>query len=436
MKYFLLCFLIVMTSKSVDAQLSMDIPFKDIVGKDMTLGLSGGLRNPQFSQIDFDNDGRKDLFIFDKTGGKPLCFLNKGGVKEVKYILAPQYEKIFPPLQVWALLHDFNKDGLEDLFTLPDLGISGIQIYRASRENGEIVFRKVRQPFFNTLSITIENAFTNLYSAITDIPSIIDVDDDGDTDILTFDPDGGKMVWFDNESVQKGFKSDSFFMVQKDLCFGRFYESMFSSTLFLSKDSLICSNGESAEGRGPRHSGSTVLAYDHDCDGDKDLLLGDIASNGLAFLRNNGSRYNAWMSQQTIVFPSNEPINLPLFIGAFRLDINNDGLLDLIVAPSDFDGGLNNNHIWLYLNESNNCVPSYSLESKSFLVNQMVSIGAKSVPTFIDINGDGLKDILITGNGLTVSEVQKNNQIFYYKNTGTKSNPSFKLEDDNLLQWL
>ncbi len=406
-------------------------------GKELSLATAGGLRNPQFSSIDLNNDGIKDLFVFDKTGDKVLTFINYSTKDELSYQYAPEYESAFPKLQTWALLHDFNKDGIEDIFCQPsELGIAGIEVWKGSRANGKLSYRMMKLPFQNSMGIPLQNdpsKFTNLYNAITDLPAIIDVDNDGDTDVLTFDPDGGKIVFFNNLSKERGFASDTFIMEAKDKCYGKIYESMFSSTLYLSEDGIACATGNVVGSGGPRHSGSTVLAFDEDCDGDKDLILGDISNTNIVFLRNSGNAENSWIIYQDLLYPQSSPVDLFIFNATFMLDVNNDNVNDLIVVPNETDGGVNHDHIWLYLNEGSNCSPSFKLQTKNFLIDQMATVGAKSNATFIDINADGLKDLLISGNGINKSVDQKLNRILYFKNTGSKTLPEFSLIDDNFL---
>ncbi|MBK7007458.1 MAG: VCBS repeat-containing protein [Saprospiraceae bacterium] len=129
----------------------------------------------------------KDIYAFDKTAGRSLCFVNLNSSEGIEYRYAPEYEAIFPKIQNWALLHDFNKDGVEDIFCLPSTpGIPGIEVWRGKRQGNELSFEKMKSPFYDVISIPAGNGFTNLYNAITDVPAIIDVDGDGDTDVLSF----------------------------------------------------------------------------------------------------------------------------------------------------------------------------------------------------------------------------------------------------------
>src|SRR4029077_19158921 len=88
---------------------------------------AGGLNNPQYSTIDFNNDGIKDLFIYDESSQRVMAFLNEGITDSLSYIFDPSYEKYFPRMHQWAILADYNNDGYPDLFTFNN---SYIRAYR------------------------------------------------------------------------------------------------------------------------------------------------------------------------------------------------------------------------------------------------------------------------------------------------------------------
>ena len=85
--------------------------------------------------------------------------------------------------------------------------------------------------------------------------------------------------------------------VQEDPCWGDFKESKTDNNIQLA---FAC-DGKSA---GPKHAGSTELAFDGDGDGDLDLVLGDISSRGLTYLENIGGGVDS-MINVDYAFPSN-----------------------------------------------------------------------------------------------------------------------------------
>lgn len=108
-------FLFVLFSCNVFGQyiLNQDIVFNNAEGT-MQLPFCGGLNTPQFSQIDMNQDGKNDLYVYDGSAYKHLVFINTGSSAEPEFKYAPEYEKNFPAVEDWAVLHDFNCDDIPD----------------------------------------------------------------------------------------------------------------------------------------------------------------------------------------------------------------------------------------------------------------------------------------------------------------------------------
>ena len=64
---------------------------------------TGGLNFCQLSNIDLDNDGKKDIFVFDRSGDRNLCFLNSNTDSGNNYVYSKNYVEKFPKLKNWAL---------------------------------------------------------------------------------------------------------------------------------------------------------------------------------------------------------------------------------------------------------------------------------------------------------------------------------------------
>src|SRR6266566_1220793 len=66
---------------------------------------AGGINFAQFSDIDLNQDGIMDLFVFDRTGNKITTYINNGTPNTVDYLdSSSKYAKKFPHLENWALL--------------------------------------------------------------------------------------------------------------------------------------------------------------------------------------------------------------------------------------------------------------------------------------------------------------------------------------------
>ena len=92
-------------------------------GNTLKFPFAGGLNNPQFSAIDINHDELKDIFIFDRTGNKSLVLINEGSFGETNYFYWQQYQQSFPLLSDWAILVDYNCDGIEDIISGYDGGV-------------------------------------------------------------------------------------------------------------------------------------------------------------------------------------------------------------------------------------------------------------------------------------------------------------------------
>ena len=142
---------------------------------------AGGLNCPQFSEIDLNGDGVKDLVAFERNFyGVVKTYINQGIEGEASYIHAPEFQLYFPGMRNWMLLRDYNCDGKEDIFTWVPFGMA---VYENITESGS-------NPQFSLVTSLLKteglNGQTPLYCNTADIPSITDIDNDGDLDILSF----------------------------------------------------------------------------------------------------------------------------------------------------------------------------------------------------------------------------------------------------------
>jgi hypothetical protein len=410
----------------------MDIEFiKD--GRPLKNALAGGIRAGQFNQIDLDNDGKKDIVAFDRGSGKLLPYINEGDFGEINYRYDPSYIDIFPPLQSWILLRDFNQDGLEDIFTGY---INGVRIYKAKRDGNDLSFEVInfnKVPGFpSMLPFPSGSNFTQVTVELTDIPVIEDLDSDGDLDILSFEPAGSYVYYYKNMTEERFLPKDTLVYLLEDRCWGKFFESGVSEDVSLSDN---CNDCATFNGKHVQHAGSTLCAFDGDGDGDFDLLVGDLTNEHMVYLNNGGSKDQACIVDQDITFPSyDSPIEMFVFNAAFYLDVNNDGKRDLIATTNNRDGR-NFEHIWLYINEGEDDAPIFSLTRRNLFLEDMFSVGSNSSPTFWDYNNDGLLDLLVGSAGRIISGNDKTGALELWINTGSKSVPEFTLLDEDYLSY-
>jgi len=390
----------------------------------LKLPFAGGLNSPQFSDIDLDNDGLKDLVVFEKSRNKVLTFKNNGTPNTIDYVYAPQYENLFPAMQKWMLLVDYNGDGLEDLYTSFQ---SGIQLYKASYDNDKVIFTLQ----LNQLLYTGNSGLPlNVFVSPGDIPAIIDMNNDGDIDVLSFDLFGGVIEYYENQSIENGYVADSVYYERINGCWGNVYEDPNNENISLN---VSCkSEGSAVDSSSLQlHPGSTLLAFDIDGDGDKELIIGDIASSNLSYLQNDGDENFATVNLLDPTFPSsNIPAQVFIFPAAFYLDVNNDGLEDLIVAPNEVVGAENYNQVLYYKNSgtANNVI--FEKQQNDFLVGEMIDAGKGAYPKFVDIDGDEKLDLIIGNVGyFQVSDSTLYSTLTVYKNISIENQIAFEFSE-------
>lgn len=377
---------------------------------------AGGLNNPQFNVIDFTADGIKDLVIFDRNGGKILPFINGGTPGEVNYVYYPQGEKLFPPMKYWCVFADYNCDGLEDIFTANEFNVF---LYMAVPDGGlhyELVYDKVKYH---------EAGFTFFLDVGTiDIPGFVDVNFDGDLDILTFNFSGGVVDYFENMRVEEGLPCDTFKIVHADGCWGSFFESGLEKAVDLD---YSCKGITSEKSTAGLHAGSTFLCFDEENDGDIDIVLGDLAFGNLNMLTNGGNATFAEITAQDTTFPAyNVPFEQDIFPAPFLIDIDNDGKRDMLVAPNKENSSENFKNVTFYKNTSADETFFFTYQQDSLFVSDMVDAGEGSRAVFFDYNADGLKDIVIGNNGY-YNNGDFTTGLAVYENTGSSSEPSYTL---------
>lgn len=442
MRLFSVLILLIFTTEA-SAQFSFErdnsIPVQ-FAGNTLHMPWAGGLNYAQFSEIDMDFDGRTDLFVFDRSDDQIRIFLSKevGGVN--RYVEAPEYRFSFPSdIRYRCALVDYNADGLPDIFTY---GIGGIKVYKNS---GNAITGHQWELASNLIYSNYYGSMGNLFVSSSDIPAIVDVDGDGDMDVLTFHIGGEYLEYHKNMSMENFGVPDSLHFVLMNECWGNFRENESTNSIILNSNIFPCGSGGSnvpnpeisindtiviapSVEKENRHAGSTILAIDMNNSGLKDLILGDISFPNLVLLINGGTDVNTNSNMISVDynFPSNTTSsNLSLFPAGYFVDSDHDGVKDLIVAPNAKIVSENQRSIWRYKNLGTNENPTFVYQQNDFLQNQMIDVGSGSIPVLVDVNGDGLTDLLVANFFTYKAPIDKDSRFMYFQNTGTAENPVF-----------
>ena len=385
----------------------------------------GGLNTPQFSTIDLNDDGQLDLFAFDHESSRCYTFLSVAAPAAPngrRWQYAPQFESLFPgDLRNWALLRDYDCDGRADIFTFTSGG--DIRVFRNVLNGNRPSFQ------LTTNQIRYTGSFpgsANLTIGGYNLPAIQDVNGDGKLDIMTYDFVGASFIeqYLGNGAGTCG--SALTFTLTTDNWGGIQACGNCAGYLFNGQTCFTAAR--------PLHTGGHgLLLVDLDGDGDQDLLDGRDNCPELVRLLNQGTAAAPVLTQAGISasFPSAAaPVRVPVFPAGYSFDANFDGRADLVVAPNMVNNLADqvslSRQIQLFANAAASGAPSYSLSAGGFLQNDMLDVSEGAAPTFGDLDGDGLADMLV-GNYADRVGTAYRAALAYYRNVGTRTRPVFKL---------
>ncbi|MEM7504739.1 MAG: VCBS repeat-containing protein, partial [Pseudomonadota bacterium] len=268
----------------------------------------------------------------------------------------------------------------------------------------------------------------------SDIAHIGDVDDDGDIDILSWSVSGNRVDFHKNYAMENDGNCDSLRLQIETGCWGDFAESAINNQVILNAPcrSEIVEEDDRPALSSAAHTGGTILALDLDDDRDKEIVIGDISFDNLVALTNGGDLNSALITSSDTVFPMNNQSTIPAevytFPAAYYLDVDNDSVKDLIVAPNVSNGGENFSNVWLYKNEGTDSLPAFTYQSNRFLSDGMIELGTGAHPTFYDIDADGKKDLIVGNFGYSDAGAGDfDSKLAYYRNVGSTGAPEYEL---------
>lgn len=406
--------------------------FLDMIGDTFKKALIGGLNHPQFQALDINNDGKKDLVLHDRTGGMLLPYINtgKGGIANYQY--RPYFVQAFPEMDqnTWMMLVDYDNDGREDLWT--KLNFKTV-LYRNVTKSGDkmVRFEKISDylkaynfnppPFPDSSSISADNF---------NIPAIGDVDNDGDIDFFSYQANEGNLLLYRNMTKDFNLPLHPPVFDIADFCWGDFRDTTYDG---------IRLRGCAFKYYRKHSGGSTLLWLDNDNDGDMDLIMGNAGGNNLIFLKNGKSdlklKFDSMISYDGHWPANSTPLNLGSFPGAFLLDVDEDGVKDILVAPNQVEKVYRieeTKQVWWYKNYGTNALPVFKLEQKNYFTDEIVDHGAYTAPNLVDIDGDKDLDLIIATNGDYFKTGDANYRLVLYRNIGTTKKAVFKLENEDL----
>lgn len=391
---------------------------------------SGGFLRPMFSEINLNHDSLSDLIVFDKGSFQHRTFIRTKPGPNFK--IARGYSSQLGQSRFFSLFADFNQDGLEDQY-FNNNGI--IRVNKNISSNGnELKFERVLFKDPNNKnrksingSFFYSNGTYQFSVGASEVPAIGDLDGDGDIDFANLAVGLGSVYFYENTGPNTHSSQDSLEFSLTNFCWGGFADNPnnFSVNMGSCAGKFLPS--------GARHGGANLATTNLNCNGLPDLLIGFAGDERVIGLYNNGSSAAARITEQDTSFPVNSTsIKSKLFPYVSTIKINGDTIDDFLIAPMDGISSANHKQVQYYESIPDTGCKIKRVPAKDFMSSNQIDIGEQSRYVLIDINGDSLLDILGSSLNLNAGDTVWNS-IFYWKNSGTKNQPSFDLISENFL---
>ena len=388
----------------------------------------GGVNTPQISVADLNNDGIKDVVIYEAPYKAIKTFIGLGGRS---YEYDGFYEQFFPKNNKFFLkLIDYNRDNIPDVATG---GLtSSMALYKGYYDNNVLKFK-----FYKDLRYDDPNSphTIGLYSPPNAIPGVEDVDGDEDIDFVAYNvfPEFW-LAYYRNCEKEDVLPSDTVKICLKTMCWSgsAHYDGQKTHGLQANCDGYLttCKPSKATDGI------TNLCLLDYDGDGDMDYMSCHSAFDDIQLLINGKADYGATkdsiVSQQTSWTTNGHTIKMDISPTAFWVDIDNDNDKDIIVTPQSV-GAENYKCVQLIENTGSDANPNFNYRYDTLLVEDMIDVGEASFPVLYDYDRDGKKDLFIGSDGYYAGAGNFISKIAYYKNTSSNTAVSFELQTEDFL---
>jgi uncharacterized protein (DUF2141 family) len=363
------------------------IAVEDEAGVPFEQPFLGGFNIPRPQLVDIDGDGDDDLFVQEASGSVMFFEHVEGGTPGYQW-RTDRYQDL--DIGEWYRFVDLDDDGDYDL--LAERPFSYIRYYRNEGTPQEARFVVAA----DTLK-AVDG--TPIFSDRQNIPNAADIDCNGQIDLLI-----GRLVGTVSRYEETG--TDAAGVPRFRHVTDRF------------------ENIEIVAQIGSKHGANTMALGDVDGDGDEDLFWGDYFEPGVLFIENTGTCRGPRLSGAPRPFPIDAPLRTSGYNAPTLGDVDGDGDLDLLVGV--LGGAYNPNTTTVdnfhYLEQTTRGELTH--RTSRFL--STLDFGAESIPVVVDLNGDGLPD-LVVGNKIEQDDTQ-NGKLYRLLNVGTPAEPRFRLD--------
>ena len=359
---------------------------RDTTGSVLEHAFMGGLNLPRPQFADIDGDGDHDLFVQELTG-EVKFFENAGSASQARFVWrTDQYLGI--DVGEWYRFVDIDGDGDYDL--LGEMPYSYIRLFR--NEGSRVT------PHFVPDADSLRDVDgVPLFADRQNIPHFTDLDCDGQMDLFVGRVDG---------TVRR---YESIGMDERNIPRFRMVTDRFEDIEIVSQF-------------GTMHGANTLTFHDIDADGDLDLFWGDFFEPGVLLIPNTGTCAEPNLRSEPLPFPTENPLSTSGYNAPIFTDIDADGDEDFFVGV--LGGAFNPNHTSaenLYFLEADG--HEFTLRTRTYL--KSIDIGAETIPTFADLDGDGDLDLLLSNK--IEADAFDTAAIYRFENQAGEAGPEFVL---------
>ena len=417
--------------------------------RQLTTAFAGGLASAQFAMADLDNDGRSDLVIFSATATaqRIRTFRNKGTAGNPEWVYEPRFAQAFPEnTKGFLKLLDYNCDGIPDLFhngSQSLVGESRVNVRPGYyNSNNELQFTPYKDLYYSKTDFS-----KNVYVANEDEPGIADVDGDGDLDIVAYSTEGGAMYYYRNYQAERGLPCDSIVLELEAKCWGLVGQGT-QRSFYRKKNSYNCiddptpvpsflkGNLSVETAAKTLHGNNTVCLLDIDGDGDLDVLNSNLAYSDMQLQVNgksgSGNSIDSVSSQDTLWQKGGKKVLIPGFPTAYFLDIDGDGKKDIVVAPRH-DGNAALDRNHIWLYRNTGSNSSPNFQfQKDSLLVEDMIDGGSNSHPLFYDFNKDGKPDILMGSTATLPGAGIQNQLHYYENISTGGLSRYRFVTSNL----
>ncbi|EON77643.1 hypothetical protein ADIS_1862 [Lunatimonas lonarensis] len=354
-----------------------------IAGSKLSMPFAGGINAAQIQTMDADGDGKEEYIVWDINARMVSVFKEENG----NFTHLPELSYGFPrDISGFMVLADYDGDGKKDLFTSSPFGIKA---YKNASTPTQLRWEEA-QPF-----LRLDNG-SNVTANSLDIPLLLDLDGDGDLDILTFNfATGDYLEYYRNTSMERKGTADIDGFASAQVRWGGF-EFCSCGVISFGRTCTgqpIAQAPAGLESARVEHAGGhSMLFHDFTGNGARDLLIGQDECNTLYFLPNKGTDQQPIFDEFQTELPGIGPLpQFPLFHAAYF--VKDQLLIGTHSSEPSFPFGIDfSASIYQFSFEENAENPL----TERFLQEQMIDFGENARPFFL--GNQQMGNLIVTAN--------------------------------------